>query len=163
MMKVFKYTATLFLCVFVFGVTTVQAKSKSNYLGESCWLVDGEESLTLFRLGITNEGDGHHSVNGLLMERDPGEEFEPDGPITGNMEIVGDERIMTLTSSTVDGFPPDESLLVTSVWHIRLDDVTLDGNVYGIITLYNLTFESFEPMEAGGPIEIQYLPDCIVP
>ena len=86
MMKAFKYTATLLLCVFVLGITTAQAKDKSNYLGEFCWLFETDESLTLFRLGITNEGDGHHSVNGHVTERQPDEEWESSGPITGNME-----------------------------------------------------------------------------
>jgi hypothetical protein len=134
-----------------------------NYLGEFCWLFGTDESLTLFRLGITSEGDGHHSVNGHVTERQPGEAWESSGPITGNMEIIGDERIMTLHSSDIDGFPPEESLLVSSVFHLRLDGATLDGNAYGIISFYNLTNEFFEPREAGGPIEIQYLPDCIVP
>ena len=140
----------------------ILAKSKSNYLGESCWLVDTEESLLLFTLGITSEGDNHYSVNGLLSERDPDEEFVPDGPINGNMEIIGDERFMSLTSSTVDGFPPDESLFITSVFHLQLDNATLDGSVNAIITIYNRTNEVFEPTEAGSA-EIQFLPDCIVP
>jgi len=134
-----------------------------DYLGEFCWLAETDESLTLFRLGITSEGDGHHSVNGHVTERQPGEEWESSGPITGNMEIIGDERIMTLHSSDIDGFPPEESLLVSSVFHLRLNGATLDGNGYAIIDFYNLTYEHFEPKEAGGPIEIQYLPDCIVP
>jgi hypothetical protein len=67
-----------------------------------------------------------------------------------------------VTVSTVDGFPPDESLLVYTVLNLRLDGATLDGTGYGITTLYNLTNEVFEPMEAGSG-EIQFLPDCIVP
>lgn len=155
-----------FLAAFILmGLFTAsaQAKVKSDYLGEFCWLFETDESLTLFRLGITSEGDGHHSVNGHVTERQPGEEWESSGPITGNMEIIGDERIMTLHSSDIDGFPPEESLLVSSMFHLRLDGATLDGNVYGIIDFYNLTYEHFSPKEAGGPIEIQYLPDCIVP
>lgn len=152
--------ALLFMGLFT---ATAQAKDKSNYLGEFCWLFETDESLTLFRLGITSEGDGHHSVNGHVTEREPGEDWESSGPINGNMEIIGDEQILTLHSSDVDGFPPEESLLVSSVFHFRLDADTLNGNAYGIITLYNLTHEFFEPMEAGGPIEILFLPDCIVP
>ena len=162
MMKAFKYTVILLLCVFVLGITTVQAKSKPNYLGEFCWLAgdpaaDPEETLSFLRVGITHEGDDHFSVNGLLMERDPGEEFKPDGPITGNMEIIGDERIMTLTVSTTDG-----PFIVYSVLNLRLDGATLDGTGYGITTLYNLTNEAFEPMEAGSG-EIQFVPDCLFP
>ncbi len=124
--------------------------------------MDPEESLALFRLGITSEGDGHHSVNGWATERNPGEEFEPDGAITGNMEIIGDERFMTLTVSTIDGIPPEESLYVYSVLNVQLDGATLDGTAHGITTLYNLTHEVFEPMEAGSA-EIKFLPDCLVP
>ena len=157
MMKAFKYTAILFLCVFVLGITTAQAKSKSNYLGESCWLTDDEGKLGFLRLGITNEGDDHYSVNGLQFERDIGEEFEVDGVVNGNMEIIGDERIMTLTVSTTDG-----PFIVYSVLNLRLDGATLDGTGYGITTLYNLTNEAFEPMEAGSG-EIQFVPDCLFP
>ena len=70
---------------------------------------------------------------------------------------------MTLTWSTVDGFQPEESLLVTSELHLQLNDATLNGAAYEIFNIYNLTDEVFDPMEAGGPIEIQFLPDCIVP
>ena len=48
--------------------------------------------------------DNHYSINSLQFERDPGEEFELDGVVNGNMEFTGDKRFMTLTSSTVDGF-----------------------------------------------------------
>jgi hypothetical protein len=136
---------------------------EEGYLGEFCWLTESEESLNLYRLGITHEGDGHHSVNGHVTERDPGEDWESSGPITGSMEIVGDERLMTLHYSSIDGFPPETSLLVSSVFHARLDAATLNGVGYGIIEFYNLTDERFEPKEAGGPNEIRYLPDCIVP
>ena len=163
MKNICKYVFALLLCVFVLGITTAQAKTKSDYLGEFCWVFETDESVTLFRLGITSEGDGHHSVNGHVTERQPGEEWESSGPITGNMEIIGDERIMTLHSSDIDGFPPEESLLYSSVFHVRLDAVTLDGNAYGIITHYNLTHEYFGGTEGGGPVEIQFLPDCIVP
>ena len=162
MMKAFKYTATLVLCVFVLGITTVQAKSKSNYLGESCWLVDGGDSLAFLRLGITNEGDNHYSVNGLQFERDSGEEFEVDGVVNGNMEIIGDETLMTLTSATVDGLPPGESYLVARVFYLRLDSTTLDGSIYLLRTGYNLADQVFEPMWAGWT-EIQFVPDCLFP
>jgi hypothetical protein len=151
-----------FILMGLFTVTA-HAKDKSSYLGEFCWLTETDESQALFRLGITSEGDGHHSVNGAVTEREPGEDWESSGPINGNMEIIGDEQILTLHSSDVDGFPPDESLLVSSVFHFRLDANTLNGDAYGIITFYNLTHGFFEPMEAGGPIEILFLPDCIVP
>lgn len=157
-MKAFKYTAILFLCVFVLGITTAQAKSKSSYLGESCWLTDDEGKLGFSRLGITNEGDDHYSVNGLQFERDIGEEFEVDGVLNGNMEIIGDETLMTLTSATVDG--PD--YLVTRVYSVRLDSTTLDGFVYMVRTGYNLADEVWDPMWAGS-VEIQFVPDCLFP
>ena len=157
-MKAFKYTAILFLCVFVLGITTAQAKSKSDYLGNFCWLADEEGKLTFLRLGITNEGDDHYSVNGLQFERDSGEEFEVDGVVNGNMEIIGDETLMTLTSATVDG--PD--YLVTRVIYLRLDSTTLDGTGYMVRTGYNLADEVWDPMFAGRG-EIQFVPDCLFP
>ena len=157
-MKAFIYAATLLLCVFALGITTTQAKSKSSYLGESCWLTDDEGKLGFSRLGITNEGDDHYSVNGLQFERDIGEEFEVDGVLNGNMEIIGDETLMTLTSATVDG--PD--YLVTRVYYLRLDSTTLDGSVYMVRTGYNLADEVWDPMWAGS-VEIQFVPDCLFP
>ena len=40
--------------------------------------------------------DNHYLVNGLQFERDPGEEFELDGVVNGNMEFIGDKRFMTM-------------------------------------------------------------------
>ena len=161
MMNAFKYAVILLLCVCVSGISTAQAKSKSakskpKYLGDYCWV--NAEGDGFFRLGITNEGDDHYSVNGLQFERDPGEEFEVDGVVNGNMEIIGDETLMTLTSATVDG--PD--YLVTRVVYLRLDSTTLDGSVYLVRTGYNLADEVWDPMWAGRG-EIQFVPDCLFP
>ena len=65
------------------------------------------------------------------------------------MEIVGDEILMSLMVSTVDGIPPEESLYVYTILHFQLDGATLDGTAHGTTTIYNVTNDVLEPPEAG--------------
>lgn len=139
-----------------------QAKDKPDYLGEICWLIpDDESGLTLLKLGISEEGDGHNSVNGLLIE-EFSQETETPMPVNGNMESIGDELVMALTITDFQGEPPEEEFASTTA-QLRLDGATLNGTFHAITILYNPGPPGeFAPLEYGRGT-VLFLPDCVVP
>lgn len=142
---------------------TIQTTAGPQYLGEFCWLFTDDPgnpgaSSSFVRLGLTHYGDGHVSVNGLG--------FDDDGPlripVTGTYEVIGDERLMTLTITNFESVPPDGGEFASVFVQVQLDHPSGDGTFQAITILYSLDGEAFNPLvfEQGSAL---FLPNCVIP
>jgi hypothetical protein len=96
------------------NVDEAYAQHNPRYIGEHCWVADSG----LLRLGLTHQGDGHVSFCGLAT-------WPPyDWAMNGNLEVVGDEVLVTSTEAvTMDG----GTFMIARVAEAVLDLTTLNG------------------------------------
>lgn len=102
------------------GGDTALAAGTPMYLGEYCWSANG--GLDTVRLGITFLGDTHFLVTGTVSETNGNVNV-----VSGNMELVGDDIMMHITSSCIA--TQDNATFSGTV---MLDINTLDGYVEGV-------------------------------
>ena len=122
-----------------------QAASWPSDKGELCWQGDG--SNTIIRLFITNMGNRHYVVNGIVME--PGGYVEP---IIGSEEIVGKEIYVTSTSAGGDA-----SATWTFIGRWVMDKSTLDGTLEIMGVTYNVG-DPTPHMDYDGPLTLAHTP-----
>jgi len=120
-MRKSRYFMSVVLCVIAFAgfsstnVDNAYCMEGPLYIGEYCW----ETESAFVRLGFTLMGDGHFTFCGIVDQ--PGID---EWPVNGNLEVVGDSAVMTVTGASVlDG----GVTMISTVSHLILDISTLDG------------------------------------
>lgn len=99
------------------NVDEAYGQNTPRYIGEYCWLADGG----FLRLGLTHQGDGHVSFAGLVTSA------PYEWPMNGNLEVVGNEVLVTSTEALALG---GGTSMMARVAEAVLDLTTLNGTAY---------------------------------
>jgi len=115
-----RYFLSFILCVITFAgfsstnVDNAYCADGPLYIGEYCW----ETESSFVRLGFTLMGDRHFTCCGIA------EQLGIEWAVNGNLEVVGDSVVMTITGAEVlDG----GMTMYSTVSHVILDISTLNG------------------------------------
>ena len=147
-MKKLKLFSAVIATIFIFsGVTPVRAA----FLGDLCWLlpnIDPDE-VTRTKLGITNVGGGHFSLNGIAID-----EFGvPETDVTviqGSGEIVGSDLVLILNFAF-----SDIEVMGAGSLYAKLSLDTLSGTHETIDTFFDKTDEVISSnYESGDMVSI---------
>ncbi len=95
----------------------------SEYIGELCFLAEGEESSNnrMMKLGVSHMGDNHFQIAGTWNWEDGSGESTP---INGNLEVIDNNFEVTYTFAFYrsNGF-------YHRIGHLELDTSSLSGNL----------------------------------
>ena len=133
----------------------------SDYVGEFCWrFLDSNPIPGEFgygTLGVSLAGDGHYLVSGRITDFE-NNVAENSSAVSGNLEIINNELVVTLTVVFTLGTSGQPGEFGYSVASLRLDPSTRNGTFRAITQGWNPGGTFFGPEYEVGTVVFD--PDC---
>ncbi len=111
----------------------------SNHLGLYCWNLNTNDGSGTLKLAVTDMGDQHFTVNGVISSEEDSEIVSV--PVYGSVEIAGDGVIVAMNSAKLD---EKNHSMSTESWSMNLNLPGLDGKF--MLFGQDYSGDHFEPL-----------------